>query len=403
MKVIQRLILLSIFITILTVIIAYARGYRIDFEKKALSSTGILAVTSNPKAAKVYVNGELKGVTDVNVSLSPGSYTVDIKKDGYTNWNKKVTLKGELVLTLDALLFPFNPSLSPLTNLGIRKAVPLDQTDRILLFTETNDETKDGIYLFEAGKKPLSLLSPLKRIALKKNLPAVSDFSSVAVDFSPDYKQAIIEFQASGFKFQVSNTSYLLSLEEENANVFDITTSKDALLEAWKSEKEKEHLKILETFPKEIAKVASDSFHMIAFSPNETKLLYSPKKTVVLPPTITPPLIASNQTQEVRSLQKNHFYVYDKKEDKNFEIKLPVSSLQFPVSILWYSDSKHLIFNENKKISVIDYDGNNRQTIYSGPFVESFFMIAGDGGLIVLSNLNPEANKFPDLYAVGIK
>ncbi len=396
MKIYQRLILIIAFIVALSVIIAYARGYRIDFEKKTLSSTGILAITSTPKAAKIYVNGELKGVTDSNFTLSPGSYNVEMKKDGYTSWSKKVTLKGELVLTLDGLLFPLNPSLSPLTNLGIRKAVPLSQTDKVLLSTETGDETKDGMYLFE-GKRQLLPLSPLKRIALKKNLPALTDFTSVTVYLSPDLKQVIVESPKD-------KTAYLLSLEEENTNAFDITTSKDALLEAWKTEKEKEYLKILETFPKEVAKIASDSFHIIAFSPNETKLLYTPEKAVLLPSVITPPLIASNQTKDVRKLQKNHVYVYDKKEDRNYEISLP-SSIIYDLSsvIQWYSDSKHLLLNESNKISVIDYDGTNKQTIYSGPFDNSFFNVTGDGGLIVLLNLNPEANKFPDLYAVGIK
>ena len=396
MKFIYRLLLIFVFIFCLVLVIGYARGYQIDFEKKVLSSTGILAVTSTPKAAKIYVNGELKGVTDSNLTLSPGQYTVEIKKDGYTNWAKKLTLKGELVLSLDALLFPLNPSLSPLTNLGVKKAISLNQTDRILLFTDTGDETKDGIYLFEGGKRPFLPLSPMKRIVLKKNLTVFTDFTSVDVYLSPDLKEVIIESPKE-------KTAYLLSLEEENTNVFDITTSKDALLVAWKSEKEKEYLKILETFPKEIAKVASDSFHIIAFSPNETRLLYSPEKPVVLPSVITPPLIASNQTPDVRKLQKDHLYVYDKKEDRNFEISLlPTTNYQLS-TIQWYSDSKHLILNENNKISVVDYDGTNKQTIYSGPFDNSFFNATGDGGLIVLLNLNPEANKFPDLYAVGIK
>ncbi len=394
MKFIYRLLLLFIFIFCLVAVIGYSRGYRIDFEKKTLSSTGILAVTSTPKAAKIYINGELKGVTDSNLTLSPGQYAVEIKKDGYTNWAKKITLKGELVLSLDALLFPLNPSLSPLTNLGVRKSIALNQTDRILLFTDTGDETKDGIYLFEGGRRAFLPLSPMKRIVLKKNLSAFTDFTSVNVYLSPDLKQVIVESPKD-------KTAYLLSLEEENISVFDITTSKDTLLEAWKSEKEKEYIKILETFPKEVAKIASDSFHIIAFSPNETKLLYSPEKTVILPLVITPSLIGSNQTQDVRKLQKDRLYVYDKKEDRNLEI----SNFKFQISnlIQWYSDSKHLVLNESNKISVIDYDGTNKQTIYSGPFDNSFFSTTGDGGLIVLLNLNPESNKFPDLYAVGIK
>ena len=98
MKLIYRFLLILTFTGFLSLVIAYARGYRIDMKKKSLSSTGILAISSFPKAAKVYINNELKGVTDENVGLPPGSYNVEIKKEGYTSWSKKVTLKGELVI-----------------------------------------------------------------------------------------------------------------------------------------------------------------------------------------------------------------------------------------------------------------------------------------------------------------
>jgi len=150
----------------------------------------------------------------------------------------------------------------------------------------------------------------------------------------------------------------------------------------------------LETFPEGIAKIASDSFHIVSFSANEIKLLYQAKTNLFLPLVISPPLIATNQTAEVRALKKDHLYVYDKKEDKNYEIGN---------SPLWYPDSKHLSFSEGKKVAVMDYDGTNKQIVYSGPFESSFFTVTGDGNLVVLANLNPEANKYPDLYAVGIR
>ena len=401
MKFISRLIIILGFISILSLVIAYARGYRLDLQKKLVTSTGILAISSSPKAAKVYINDELKGVTDINITLPPANYKIEIKKDGYTNCIKPVSLKGELVVSIDCLLFPSNPSLSPLTNLGVFKAVSLDQTDRILIFTENNP----GIYLYEAGKKPLSLLSPLKLILLKKNLPAEIDFKTADVSLSPDFKQAIVEFKISNLipikSGQISNIAYLLSLEEENTNLFDVTTSKDTLLEAWNKQRDSDYQKILETFPKDIAKIASDSFHIVSFSANETKLLYQAKTNSVLPLLINPPLIASNQTTDVRTLKKDRLYVYDRKEDKNFEI----SNFKFQISnsIFWYPDSKHLSFTESNKVTVIDYDGNNKQVVYSGPFENSFFNVTGDGNLVILANLNPETNKYPDLYAVGIR
>lgn len=393
MNIIQRLLVIAAFLTILIVVIAFARGYRLDMQKKSLTPTGILAISSSPKAAKIYINNELQGATDTNLTLPPGDYQVEVKKEGYTNWNKQVSLKGELVLTIDALLLPLNPSLSPLTNLGIVKAVPLDQTDQILLFTP------DSIYLFDASTKPLSFMTPLKLILLKKNLPPDIDFIPKAVYFSPDYQQAIMEFNQPPKK----TITYLLSLGEENKNLFDVTTSEQTLLAAWDKQKQADEQKIIETFPLDIVKIASDSFHIVSFSPSETKILYEATQPVTLPPIINPPLIATNQTKEERTLKKGHLYVYDMKEDKNYEI----SNFKFQVSnsdpVVWYPDSRHLIFLDGKKVSIVDYDDTNKQTIYSGPFEKSFFTETSNGTLVILTNLNPEENKLPDLYAVGIK
>lgn len=387
MKILLRLMFFVIFITVLAIVIIYARGYRFDIEKKLLKSTGIISATSNPEAAKIYVNGVLKGVTDTNLTLPPENYFVEIKKEGYTSWSKNINLKGELVINVDPVLFPVNPSLSPLTNLGINKAFPTDDGDKIVIFAS------ESAYLFDAGRKTLPFFPPLNKIVNLSLLPEISDFKNVNVLFSPDQKQAILE---------LSKNSYLLSLDENNLNPLEITLSKSALIEAWQSEKQKNNVKILETFPKDFDKIASSSFEIISFSPNETKVLYKALENIDLSLMIRPPLISTNQTPEERSLMKDHIYVYDRKEDKNFPI-LATSNQPLVTSLKWYFDSRHFVVEEAKKISIVDYDNTNKQTIYSGPFESSFFNPTNDGKIIVLINLNSQINELPDLYLVGIR
>src|SRR3990167_5015659 len=129
-SIVPRIILFGFFVLVLIAVIAYARGYRINFDEGTVTSTGILSVNSTPRPAKVYVNGELKGATDVNLTLPFGKYNVEVKKDGYTSWQKQVSLKGEILMSLDARLFSKNPSLTPLTNLGVMKAIPIGNTDK---------------------------------------------------------------------------------------------------------------------------------------------------------------------------------------------------------------------------------------------------------------------------------
>jgi PEGA domain. len=402
------------FFLIVFLIIAHSRGYRVNLQKKTVTSTGILAVSSFPKAAKVYLNGKLKGVTDLNLNLEPGEYQVEVKKEGYASWQKKIKLKGELVITLDALLFPLNPSFSPLTNLGVKKALPLDQTDKVLLYLEKNDPEKDGFYILDIEKKPIGFFEPLKLILKKSLLPSEEiNLEEIYFDFSPNFKEAILNLKEK---------SYLLSLDQENQNLFDVSNSKQMLLDAWQKEKEKNTQKILETFKKDLVKIATDSFHIISFSPDETKILYQAKKNFTLPIFIKPSLPATNQTEETRDLKKDYFYVYDKKEDKNYEINLinlidliAKKNKKFPSNLsreekleienflMWYPDSKHLVLNEDNKIYVFDYDGQNKQVLYSGPYEKDFFLVSSSGNLILLINLNPENNQLPDIYQVGLK
>jgi len=133
-------------------------------------------------------------------------------------------------------------------------------------------------------------------------------------------------------------------------------------------------------------------------------------------------LPATNQTEEKRDLKKDYFYVYDKKEDKNYEInlinlidliarknkKIPSNlsreeKLEIRNFIMWYPDSKHLVLNEKGKISIFDYDGENKQVVYSGPYEKDFFLVSLRGNLILLINFNPENNPAPDVYEVEIK
>ncbi len=391
--ILSRLLITVAFLIILIIVIVYARGYRLDTINNSITSTGILSINSYPKAAKIYLNGVLKGITDQNISLPPGKYVIELKKDGYTSWKKTINLKGEIVESANGLLFPINPSLSPLTNLGITKTFAIGQSEKLLLFSQNDLPEKDGIYVFDLSKRNFSFFPPLRLITLKTSLPSQIDFNQTSVIFSPDLKQAIITFEiADGQSF-----SYLFSMEEENKQIFEVTVSKEKLTAAWDEEKNREIAKLLESFPKDMQKIASDSFYVVSFSFDKQKILYQAKNNIELPLIIKPRLIATNQTLEERNLVKDSLYVYDQKEDKNFLIS---SNQNLP---LWYPDSEHLVISESGNISVVEYDNQNKQIVYSGPYEQDFLSVTMDGKLLILTNLNSKSNKLPDIYTVGIK
>lgn len=408
-KIFIRFIFLLIFFFLLFVLILYTRGYRINISQKNLTSTGILVASSFPDGAKIYIDDELKGATNSNFSLPPKKYRIEIKKDGYSPWEKDLIIKGELVVKTDAMLFPQNPSLSPITSLGVVSAQFSEKDNEIIILSNSQNIKKDGVYLLETSKRSLSIFNPLRLLTLKSTFKEEFDFKNTAIEFSPDAKQIIFSIFELNKKTKknIPLSAYLISTEGENKELFEITKSKETIEEAWAEEQKNNLNKILETLKSPLSKIASQSFEIISFSPDESKILYRAKENITVPTIIKPPLIASNQTKEERNLQKGNIYVYDKKEDKNFLItnyQPSTISHQPPANfILWYSDSTHLVLNEKEKIAVIGYDGQNKQVVYSGPHESDFLAVTADGKLLILANLNSHFNKLPDIYAIGIR
>lgn len=417
-KSIPKIVTIIIFLFIFIGVIVYARGYRINFSEKSLSSSGILSVNSSPKAAKIYIDGQLRGATDLNLTIPYGRYNIEVKKEGFTDWKKTVSLKGETVMSFDALLFPKNPSLTPLTSLGIVKAVPLGNTDKILLISESGNVEKDGVYLFESGNKPLIIFPPLKLLMLKSIFPEDINFQSASFEFDTNYQQGIVTFEKES-----GSISYLISLNENNLEIIDISPTKENIVKAWNIEKNKEMLKVAETLPKVLRPFVLDSFELISLSPDEKRLMYRAKNSVYLPLVLDPPIIGANQSPESRDIEAGGIYIYDKKEDKNFKLPIdftfsePTAPSPSPIpqvsndkltrkvqeSILWYPTSDYVAIKEKNQIVLVQYDGENKQTVYAGPFDSSFFAISPDWNLMVLINLNPQNNKYGDLYSVGIR
>lgn len=399
-KIFFRLFIIGVFLIIIAISIILARGYKINIEQKTLNASAILIANSNPDGAKIYIDGKLKGATDSNIFVLPDTYIVEIKKDGFTSWRKKITIKGEWVYTINPSLFPLNPSLSPITTLGVVKAVASPTGSKVILFTETDNPEKSGIYQLDNSGRPLAILNPLKLLALKTVFNTDYFPKSAEIVFSPDEKQLLLSFlPASGTK-----KTYLLDIESLTTDPLDVTLSLDTIKNGWTVEKNKIHNKIIETYKKSFSRVAEKYFSIIAFSPDDKKILYTVKKQVYLPIILKPRLIATNQTPEVRNLEPDGLYVYDKAEDKNYKLDIQNDGNQEINSFLmWYSDSDHLVVRNKAKIVIMDYDGTQARTIYAGPFNKEFLTVSSDGKLLILANLNSENNKLPDVYAVGIR
>src|SRR3989344_6991249 len=82
--------------------VMYARGFRFNPDDGKLEPHGILVAKSTPDSAQIFMNGNLESATNTTLTLSPNSYDVEIKKEGYITWNKRIDIKEEEVTEITA-------------------------------------------------------------------------------------------------------------------------------------------------------------------------------------------------------------------------------------------------------------------------------------------------------------
>ncbi len=102
------------------IIVLYVKGVGFDFDSKSFVQTGILAVRSNPQDAAIFLDGQQKRQSQGDLTfLLPGSYTVSLKKPGYSDWTKRLTIEAGQVTWANPsfgniYLFLKNPSVQNL-------------------------------------------------------------------------------------------------------------------------------------------------------------------------------------------------------------------------------------------------------------------------------------------------
>jgi hypothetical protein len=391
-------VVLIAIIVVTVVVVLYGKGYKLGFEKGkiGIAGTGLLVATSIPDGAQVLINGHLTTATDNTINLSPGTYNVKIYKEGYFPWEKTLVIKTEVVTKADALLLPTAPKLESVSKYGVNNPVVDPTLTRIAYTTSSQSLKKNGIYILDTTIKPILTL---QSASTQITDDTIAQFSTAGLKWSPDAKELVASVSALGY-----TSTYLINTSGFNQSPSDVTatlTSVDATWQELKKEKEKARLDGLK---KELKKVVSEDFNILSWSPDESRILYEASVSATLPIIINPRIIGVDSTPEQRELVKGVVYVYDTKEDRNFEIlKQDPNQDIATLPLTWFPDSKHLIYTHDKKIDIMEYDGANRTTVFAGPFVDSFVFPWSDSSrIVILTNLgNPDIS--PNLYTISLK
>ncbi|MBP7768451.1 PEGA domain-containing protein [Candidatus Woesebacteria bacterium] len=442
-RVLYTFISILVIVTGTVVAIQYATGsYRLT-NAGIVKGTGLLAANSFPTGAEVLINDKLVTATDDTLYLEPGDYDVEIKKDGYIPWKKSLTIEESLVTQTNATLFPVAPNLNRLTYTGVTNLSPSPDGQKLLYYTASQSAArKNGLYIMDLSTAvlPINLERTPRQIA--EDVPAY-DLKKAQFIWSPDSTEVLIITPQKKMLVPVSQTSDLRTLT-------DVSFQEKQILSEWEFEMYTKERQYLSEFPPAIITVATQSAKNVYLSPDKKRLLYTATAVAEIPDNLVPALPARNHQPEDRILQPGSIYIYDREEDKNFKIASEpqgttaskksllatdlfttsarsltsspsaFTSLQgdsndvtvrhfaqyysslYSETMQWYPDSRHLFFIQDNAVMVVEYDGTNLVTLYSGPFEKNFLYPWPDGSrILILTSFSPDAPA--NLYAIELK
>jgi len=367
----------------------YARGYRFNLKTLNFQPNGILVLKSEPDGASVYVNGELKTATNANTSLPPGTYDVEIKKEGFFSWYKRLVIEKEIVTQASVSLFKAAPSLTPITDSGVTNPVMSEDGSKIVY-----SAGKTGLWTLDTYSLPLGFTSGPKNIA-------DGDMTDASYIFSPDGKQLLLTVSEGIFLIDTA------SFTSQNQRV-NVAAKKTEILAEWKEKKEIKNQNLLKNLPPDLTNILNRKVSAFVFSPDNNMILYTASTSAILSKNLIPQLPGASTQKEERNIEAGRTYVYDIKEDRNFMIAdkpVTINNIDSTdkVAVRWISTSKHLLLADSSEVSVMEYDATNRQVIYSGSYLApSAFPYSNTTKFLILTNLGAISSNL-NLYTLTVK
>lgn len=379
-----------------------ARGYRLDSNKLTFGPHGLLVATSVPDGAQILINGELKSATNDTMSLAPNTYDVQIRKDGYIPWYKRLTIKEEEVVKVNAYLFPSAPSLSALTSTGVLKPDVSPDGTKIAYGIPSKKEEADlktGIWIMELADLPLGFSREPRQIT---NVAP----ENATWRFSPDSRQILLTTSTGNYVLPVGSMT-------TQASLVNLTTDRLATtLGEWKKEEDKKLQSNIDKLPKEMQDIFSRKVKNIKYSPDEDKILYTASASAQISESLIPQLPGSSTQKQDRDIKQDKTYIYDIKEDRNFLIDDNSKDTVIGYTqagevkrrIAWFPTSNHLVLAELDKITILDYDGTNRQIVWATPYEPPYTIPSPNTQqLLILTSLGAGNGTASNLYGLKLR
>ncbi len=128
--------------------LAWAMGFRFDFNGGKLTQVALLQFDSFPDGATVKINGSiLSSKTTTRENVQAGKNTIEITKNGYRSWQKTVTLNSSEVRWLDYIrLIPNSITTDQVKNFSAISEMLESPNQHWLLLRTSDNERANNVY-----------------------------------------------------------------------------------------------------------------------------------------------------------------------------------------------------------------------------------------------------------------
>lgn len=371
--------------------VLYARGFRLERNASGSSVSllpkGLLVANSEPTGAQVFVDDELKTATNNTIPVDPGEHKLRVQKDGFNVWEKDILVTKETVTQTNSYLIPSAPSLTALSFNGVvNPQVSRDLTKIAYAVPKTTKNQTDkvsGLWLYETTNLPLGFSRDPKQITN-------ADLSTFTWEWSPDGREILVASKSATYLLPVNDFT-------DAKDLINVSNQVTKIKQDWqKSQDEKLSAQLGKLEPK-LRTVFQTSATDITFSPDETKILYTASVSASIPTGLVKELPGSSTQKESRDITPKVTYIYDIKEDKNFEVDNEDDK------VYWIQNSLNIVIPKKDRIVVKDYDGTNEQTVFAGNYVFPFaFPTTSTSKMVILTSFGATGS-LPNLYWLSLK
>lgn len=130
-----------------TILLYRAYGFGLDKEGRIIQN-GLVFVSSRPTGADVYVNGvRYKDQTNTRMDVPSGQYLMELKRSGYQDWKRALTVEGGSIERFDyPLLFPKQLHTETTKQYGGAPGFSAESLDRRWLLVSAAEQNKFDLF-----------------------------------------------------------------------------------------------------------------------------------------------------------------------------------------------------------------------------------------------------------------